>query len=94
MFEKPLFWRVGQLGLGLLYLGALTLALTGHGDSRVVRLAELIPLIHVLELPVAFRATKRAGAPIAQVIVGTLLFGFFWWLPVMRGVYERAAARS
>ncbi len=80
------FWRAGKIGLGLLYAAAIALAATGQADHRVVRLAAIIVVAHVLEVPVAFIAVKGRGAEAWRVVGGTLLFGFFYWLPVRRGV--------
>lgn len=49
--------------------------------------------IHLLELPIAFMATKDRPAGALTTFVCTLLFGFTWWLPMRLGIYGASPIR-
>ncbi|MEI8255562.1 MAG: hypothetical protein WCJ30_07810 [Deltaproteobacteria bacterium] len=86
MRDDPRFWRFHQFSLLLLYAAGAALFVTGHVGTPLVRLAGLIPLIHVAEIPMAFWALRGKNASPAHVVLGTLLFGFLWWIPARRGL--------
>ena len=84
MLRGTAFWRLNQAGLVCLYVVAVGLYASGQTGHSVVLLCLAILGLHVLELPLAFRAV-RGRAPITPaLIVGTLLFGLFWWIPAAR----------
>ena len=92
MVDSSLFWRAHQALIVLFYAAAAVLAATGHTSHPVVRAAEIILVAHVLELPLALRATRERRPAMNRLVVGTLLFGFFWWIPVRRGLFAPAPA--
>jgi hypothetical protein len=48
-------------------------------------------VIHVLELPFAgIPIGRRAGEPLPRSVVMTLVFGFTWWLPILRRSRRRS----
>ncbi len=87
MTNKKVFWQIQMAGLLVLYAVAAVMALQGHAGHRFVLLIAIIPLVHVLELPVAFVMLKGKNANPLRVIAATLLFGLLWWLPARRGLF-------
>lgn len=86
MNTKP-FWLAQNLALLGLYAAAASLCSQGQCGHWAVWLAALVLAAHALEIPLAFQQLKpQAPAPL-RVVLGTLLFGFTWWLPAKRGIY-------
>lgn len=81
------FWIANNLALLGLYAAAATLYLNGRPSEPLVWLVAIILGTHVLEIPYAFKLLGKLNPAPARVIVGTLLFGFTWWLPAKRGIY-------
>lgn len=46
----------------------------------------LLLLIHLTELPIAFRIGKEKGLTKSIVVIKTMVYGFTWWVPLRRGV--------
>ena len=80
------FWIVQMIALLALYGAALVLILQGQGTHRLVTLVQIILVLHVLEIPLAFYLLKARNPQPLRVIVGTLLFGLLWWIPARRGL--------
>ena len=60
-------------------------------DNRtfwIALMAAIVLLVHVLELPLAFRALRDRNPSRRRVIAATLAFGAAWWLPARRGLFK------
>lgn len=90
MFDNLLFWRANQALICALYVAGAILAATGQAGHIVARTAAIVPLIHLLEIPLAMRVLKEQKPAMARLLVGTLLFGLFWWVPARRGLVQVA----
>ena len=88
MLDSKPFWTFVNLGAIVFWLGALYLLLTGQQGHVIVLIAALFLVVHVLELPVAFRLLRRRGFPAATIFIMTMIYGFTWWLPAQRGVHQ------
>lgn len=86
MNSKP-FWIAQNIALLVLYGAASVLCTTGRSEHFIVLLATVVLVAHVLEIPVAFKLLKDRNPAPLRVILGTVLFGFTWWLPAKRGIY-------
>jgi len=86
MNSKP-FWIAQNLTLLAIYAAGLALVLMGHSQHFLVLLSAVLLGAHALEIPVAFKVLKHLNPAPLRLVLGTLLFGFTWWLPVKRGVY-------
>lgn len=82
------FWLVPNIGLSLFYLWALSLLLTGHAGHWAVIVSAIILAVHVLEIPFVFKKLSAHNPNRMRLVLGTLLFGFTWWLPASRGIYQ------
>jgi hypothetical protein len=58
--------------------------LPGSLGAWMVKLTLLLFVLHVLELPIAFKHLKKYQGPLAVSVVLSLLFGFLHWLPLSR----------
>jgi len=90
MLDSRLFWRANQALILAVYVAGVVLAVTGRGDHIVARTAAIVPLVHLLEIPLAMRVLKEKKPAIGRLLVGTLLFGLFWWIPARRGLVQVA----
>ena len=84
------FWLVQNAALLAFYGLAGILLGTGQSGHWSVTLAGIVLLVHVLEVPLAFAQLKAREPKALRVIVGTLIFGFTWWLPAKKGLYKVA----
>lgn len=84
------FWAALMAAIVLLYAGGALLLLLGQPSHPLVRIAALVLLAHVLELPLAFRALRGREASVLRVTGATLAFGAAWWLPARRGLFAVA----
>jgi hypothetical protein len=88
MLHSRSFWLAQGAAIVLFHLLALVLLLTGNSDHPLVLIWGIVLVIHVTELVAAFIALKGLNVPPLTVIAKTLIFGFIWWLPRSRGVYQ------
>lgn len=87
MHNKAL-WKAMNMSLLLLYAVAAYMLSVGMAlHHPFILFTGVILVAHVLEIPVAFVVLSEQKPHPIKVIVGTILFGFTWWLPVKRGVY-------
>jgi len=97
MSDKPLrelpsladsraFWQILNVLIIVLHLAG-AYAWLRYGVSAPAAVLWLIMLgLHVLELPMAFIALRGHSVSLLRLVVGTLLFGFTWWVPARRGI--------
>lgn len=71
-----------------LYMIAAVLVIDGRTDHWGVILAAVILIAHVLEIPLAIKVLKEKNPSMGRLIVGTVLFGFTWWVPARKGIYK------
>lgn len=51
----------------------------------------IFSIVHPLELIISLPIGKKAGFSAEKTVLGTLIFGFTWWLPVKMGVFTPEA---
>lgn len=90
MLDSKPFWQSVNLGAVVFWVAVAALLYTGHREHPVVLVGAIFVIAHVLELPLAYRLLRGRGFPAAKVFVMTMIFGFTWWLPAQRGVYQPA----
>lgn len=86
--DNRAFWRLCQAILIVVHAAGLYAWLRYATDAPATVLWLIILAIHVLELPMAFIALRGRSAQALTVIVATLIFGFTWWVPARRGLYD------
>lgn len=91
MLQKRAFWY-GWMG-GCLFFW-LVLILAGFVIPyryRVIAQAVtgLLLALHVAEIPIARTIARDRGLTFFRTVVKTLLFGFFWWVPLDKGVINK-----
>ncbi len=86
--QNKALWKAMNLSLLLLYAVAAYLVSGGMElHHPFILFTAFILGAHVLEIPVAFTVLAEHKPNPLKVIIGTILFGFTWWLPVKRGLY-------
>ena len=92
MLKSRPFWLFNNLVLTAFHIGAIVaLSLDANAFEQLwVKIWALLLVLHVMELPIAFLATKERPASLVQTILMTILFGFTWWLPVRLGVFGKS----
>ncbi len=89
MKNKPLFWRLNQLLIILLY----ELLVFGGYAFRMPWLGWALfgglMLLHIAELRNALRIGRKHKLKPGRTILMTMLFGFTWWLPLKRGIINK-----
>ncbi len=88
MTEKKGFWIAQNVLLLAVYACGAAMLLEGRADSIMVWISAIILVAHVLEIPVAMHVLKDRNPAPGRLLLGTLLFGFTWWLPAKKGIYE------
>ena len=88
MMDSKAFWLVNNAALLAIYGVAATLFSQGQDSHWLVILAAVILVAHVLEIPLAMKVLKDKNPSMGRLIAGTVLFGFTWWLPAKKGVYQ------
>lgn len=88
MFETKQFWQLQNALLLAWYLFAAALVLDGRYDHWVVIIAGVILAAHLLEIPLAMHKLKDKNPSFGRLAVGTLLFGYTWWVPAKKGIYQ------
>lgn len=88
MTELKQFWQVNNAVLVALYMIAAVLVIDGRTDHWGVILVAVILVAHVLEIPLAMKMLKEKNPSIGRLVVGTVLFGFTWWVPAKKGIYK------
>lgn len=88
MTDVKQFWQVNNAVLLALYMIAAVLVIDGRTDHWGVILAAVILVAHVLEIPLAMKVLKEKNPSMGRLVVGTVLFGFTWWVPAKKGIYK------
>jgi hypothetical protein len=76
--------KIGALVVYAIAAAAALGALPGSLGAWMVKLALLLLVLHVLELPIAFKHLKKYQGPLAVSVLLSLLFGFLHWLPLSK----------
>jgi len=82
------FWLALNAILLVLHGFGLYFYVTAGFTSPVSQLWAIVLMIHMLEFPLAFIAVKDRGVGWGTTIIGTLIFGFTWWVPARLGVFH------
>lgn len=86
---QRLFWRLLQLiALGLLAACPLIGAKLDKPTAGWVGML-LILALHAAELPIALPLANEKGLSNREAWLKNALFGFTWWLPLKRGIFQR-----
>ena len=86
--KKLWFMMMASVALGWLFVftGAF-ISYTGIIKSTWLFLILIFSIVHPLELIISLPIGQKAGFSAEKTVLGTLLFGFTWWLPVKLGVF-------
>lgn len=91
------FWymMMSSVVLGWLFVfaGAL-INYSGIIEAVWIFLIVIFSIVHPIELIISLPIGKKAGFSIEKSVLGTLLFGFTWWLPVKLGVFTAGGEDS
>lgn len=87
MFETKQFWQVQNAFLLAFYMIAGVLLFDGRTDHWAVLIAGIILVAHVLEIPLAMKMLRDKNPSMGRLALGTLLFGYTWWVPARKGIY-------
>lgn len=88
MIDNRRFWLANNaIVLAFHALGVGLYVVQGFANP-LAQLWAIIVVIHVLEIPMAFIATKERMIPWGLTVFNTVVFGFTWWVPARRGVYH------
>ncbi len=88
MMDNKWFWVAQNLFLLAVYACGAAMLIDGKTDSVMVWISAIILIAHVLEIPIAMQVLKAKNPAPGRLVLGTLLFGFTWWLPAKKGIYE------
>ena len=87
MINRKAFWIAQIVALTALYGYALARCLQGDSGHPAVIVSALVLVVHLLEIPLAFRVLKAHNPRPLRVVVCTQLFGLLWWVPAQRGLF-------
>ena len=88
MMDSKAFWLANNAVIAAIYIAADVLFLQGQTSHWLVILAAVIVVAHVLEIPLAMKVLKDKNPSMGRLVVGTVLFGFTWWVPAKKGIYK------
>ena len=91
MLERKEFWLGACALIGFVYIIGAALVLTVGSHNVFTRLALVMLVVHVLELPLAFKRLAPLKIPRERLVPLTLLFGAAWWLPTQKGIFPANA---
>lgn len=96
MHSKKLWYgMMGSVLLGWLFVfGGALFPLCGILKTAWLFLIVIYSVVHPLELLISMPIGKKAGYSMEKTVLGTLLFGFTWWLPVKLGVFMSEDAEN
>ncbi len=92
MIAKKSFWYAQMLGslIGWAIVIAGFIRPYGKGFRKVWLVMAPIWLAHPLEVPAAaLKIGRSKGLSLPVIIAKTTAFGFTWWLPLKKGVFDR-----
>lgn len=85
--HKP-FWLLCNAALALLHVAGIILCISNGLAHPIAILWAIILAVHALELPLAFVLLRKNTFSPAMTTIMTLLFGFTWWVPARRGIFN------
>ena len=88
MMDSKGFWIFNNVVILGFYGFAAGLLMAGNTQHWIVLVAGIILAAHVLEIPLAMKVLKDKNASFGRLAVGTLLFGYTWWIPAKKGIYQ------
>lgn len=86
--NKYFWWSIGTI-VGLLHVAGIVCYLLYGLDNPITKIWLIILGIHALEIPMAAVALQNKRIATPKIMLKTLIFGFTWWVPARRGIYER-----
>ncbi|MDX1497295.1 MAG: hypothetical protein R3352_07060 [Salinisphaeraceae bacterium] len=88
MLETKQFWQVQNAFLIAWYMISAALIVMGRADHWAVIISAVILAAHLLEIPLAMHKLKDKNPAFGRLALGTLLFGYTWWVPAKKGIYQ------
>ena len=91
MTSNKTFWMVlmtGSIGLWALSVVGGQL-LFPENPLKAWGLFLILIAIHVSELPGTFKLGRKLGLSRHSVLIKTMLYGFTWWVPLKKGIFDR-----
>jgi len=91
MLEKKGLWYVLMFGALVLWVVVILLGLILFPDNNAGKavLPAALLILHCAEIPISLKVGAAKGLPSSRVIVNTALYGFTWWLPLKKGVFDK-----
>ena len=91
MLQSKGFWYFLMVGAIALWVGVIFLGFVLFPDNTGAAL--LVPgalfLMHCVEIPLSSKIGRERGLPMARVAIKTIIFGFTWWVPVWKGIFDQ-----
>lgn len=87
MMDSKGFWIFNNVVILAFYGFAAALLMAGNMQHWIVLVAAAILIAHVLEIPLAVKVLKDKNPSFGRLAIGTLLFGYTWWVPAKKGIY-------
>ena len=91
MTSNKTFWMMlmtGSIGLWALSVVGGQL-LFPENPLKAWGLFLILIVIHVSELPATFKLGRERGLSPHSVLIKTMLYGFTWWVPLKKGIFDR-----
>ena len=92
MIKSKSFWYAQMLGslIGWAIVIAGFVRPYGKGFRKIWLVMSAIWLAHPLEVPAAaLKIGRDKGLSLPEILLKTTAFGFTWWLPLKKGVFNR-----
>lgn len=87
LMDRKEFWLAICALIGFVYFIALILLMIVGTGNSIVRLAIVMLLVHVAEIPLAVKRLADKNPDRNRLIALTLIFGAGWWMPAQRGIF-------
>jgi uncharacterized membrane protein HdeD (DUF308 family) len=90
MLRNKGFWYFLMAGAIALWIGVICLGfvLFPNNTGSALLFPCVLFLMHCAEIPVSSKIGRDKGLSLARVGVKTIIFGFTWWVPVKKGVFD------
>ncbi len=90
MFTSKIFWIIQAIATLAFHVVGLSAGLTSEDGfrNRLSRIWLAMLGLHAGEILIARRALKGQSVSFRRLAIKTLLFGFTWWLPRRRGIFQ------
>ncbi len=93
MLNKKLFWYINMASCIPIWI-FLIYGIVNPFQDKVISIIWLGSLVamaigHPIELIRFWSTAKENGIPAMRTVVMVLIFGFTWWLPVKKGIFEK-----